>query len=105
MSTDEQVSFSTRRSAIHPINRSPAPEFSGRISVPVVLLNNRVDPTVLLRFACVYPELVAAAGRSAHLRVLPPTGETHCDVNPEQISAAFAELVSWAESGDMPQSR
>ena len=77
-------------------------ELTGRVKAPVVLLNNRVDPTIPPRFAAVYPDLVAAAGRSEHLSVLPPTGETHCDFTLEQISAAFGGLVAWAERGEKP---
>jgi len=77
-------------------------QLTGRIKVPVVLLNNRVDQTVPPRFARVYPELVAAAGSSDHLVVLPQVGEGHCDFSPEQISAAFGKLVDSAERGEKP---
>lgn len=79
-------------------------DLTGRVKAPVVLLNNRVDPTIPARFATVYPELVTAAGRSEHLAVLPQIGETHCDFTPEQISAAFGGLVAWAEGGNKPDS-
>lgn len=77
-------------------------ELSGRIQVPVVLLNNIVDQTVPARFARIYPEQVAAAGHSAQLTVLPQTGDGHCNFTPEQISAAFGGLVAWVEDGKKP---
>lgn len=75
---------------------------SGSIDIPVVLLSNIVDPTVPARTASIYPELVAAAGRDAHLAVLPPTGHGHCAFTPEQTGAAFDALVRWTETGARP---
>ena len=49
------------------------------------------------RLTVTYPALVAAAGRSDNLVVLPPAGEGHCGFAPEQIQGAFQTLVGWVD--------
>jgi len=75
---------------------------TGRVNKPLVLQSNNNDPTVPKRFTLIYPALVAAAGHSDKLAVLPSVGEGHCGFTPEQIQGAFETLVSWVNSGHRP---
>lgn len=68
-------------------------QLTGRIQKPVVVQSNVVDPTVPLRFATRYPELVQAAGSDKHLEVMPAVGDGHCNFTPEQIGKALDTLV------------
>lgn len=69
-------------------------DLTGRIDKPVVLQSLAIDQTIPPRFAARYPALVRRAGRARYLTVLPAVGEGHCNLNPEQISAAFDVLAS-----------
>ncbi len=89
-------------------------EATGRITVPLVTLHNRIDSLVPYAQEEALAHKVAQAG-NAHWLVsyaVPPTraalpiggveGYTHCGFSDAQNSAAWAALRRWAETGDRP---
>jgi hypothetical protein len=49
-----------------------------------------------------YGSLVAAAGASDLLVQRTVNRYGHCNLLPEEVGAAFADLVNWVELGDKP---
>lgn len=71
-------------------------DLTGDIRKPLVIRYNRDDPTIPPRYHAIYPALMAQAGSTRHLTVLPPAGEGHCGFSPAQIGEAFDALTRQA---------
>ncbi len=65
---------------------------TGALRRPLVLQYNHNDPSVTPRFEPVYPALAVKAGASPLPRVLPRTGEGHCDFSPDEVVEAVSIL-------------
>ena len=63
-------------------------------AAPVVLQSNNNDPTVPRRFGNRYAQRAQEAGTGRLLTVLPPVGEGHCALQPQEVDAAFYAMLA-----------
>ena len=77
-------------------------EPSGDLDIPMMMLSNVRDPVVPGFNQASYLAAVTAAGDADRLvqRTVPAYG--HCVFTPQEIQAAFGDLVAWAEYGIKP---
>ena len=75
---------------------------TGALQRPLVTLHNTLDPVVPFAHEAIYTGLVANAGSSAFLTVLPVPGYGHCNFTGAQVSGAFALLVQKATAQGGP---
>jgi pimeloyl-ACP methyl ester carboxylesterase len=75
---------------------------TGELQRPVVTLHNTLDPQVPFQHEAIYSGLVAQAGSSQYLTVIPVPGYGHCSFTPQQIAGAFALLVQQASMQPEP---
>lgn len=79
---------------------------TGDLPVPALTLSTFRDPVVPGFHRDAYGEIVAAAGNADRLvqRSVPGTGTGygHCTFTPQELAAAFSDLVLWAEYGVKP---
>lgn len=66
---------------------------TGELQRPLVTLHNTLDPVVPFQHEVMYSGLVAQAGRSSFLTVIPVPSYGHCNFSIEQITGAFSMLV------------
>jgi pimeloyl-ACP methyl ester carboxylesterase len=69
---------------------------SGELQRPLVTVHNTLDPIVPFQHEVNYGELVAKAGSSQFLTVLPVEGYGHCDFTSEEVFGAFQLLLQQA---------
>ena len=69
---------------------------SGELRRPLVTVHNTLDPIVPFQHEVNYRELVAKAGSSQFLTVLPIEGYGHCDFTSEEVFGAFQLLLQQA---------
>lgn len=75
---------------------------TGAAPRPVLLFNNRIDPTVSPPYHLRYQQMAQAQGRGAQIALWPVEGERHCAFSPPAIAAAMRHLDDWAERGIHP---
>lgn len=78
-------------------------ELKGRPPKPVLLFNNKIDPTVTPPYHLAYRQMAQSAGKSGQVAVWPSEGEQHCAFSPASMAAAMAALDDWAEQGQAPR--
>lgn len=77
-------------------------EPDGNLRVPLLTLHNTRDPVVPIFHEAVYRDRVAAAGRLAFLCQRSKDGYGHVNFSGAELLGAFADLVSWVNSGQKP---
>lgn len=76
---------------------------TGAAPRPVLLFNNRVDPTVSPPYHLRYQQMASEQGRGRQVAVWPAEGERHCAFSSEAMAAALRHLDDWAEHGIRPE--
>lgn len=92
--------FTADQAALNYYARNFAP--TGQIDVPVITLHTTRDPAIPFAHEATFATTVAAAGRSDWLVQRSIDRWGHCAFSPNEIDAAFGELVGWANSGQRP---
>lgn len=81
---------------------------TGDLSIPTLMISTMRDPVAPAFHADLFSSAVAAAGNSYWLvqRAVPGTagGYGHCTFTPQELAAAFADLVLWDQYGIKPTS-
>jgi pimeloyl-ACP methyl ester carboxylesterase len=90
------------RSARSAQGLSNVPIVTGDIDVPVLSLHNLGDLFVPFHNEIVYAQEVADHGKSDLLVQRAIRGVNHCDFTPFELVTAFADLVTWVETGVRP---
>ena len=80
-------------------------EPTGRLFIPMLALHTSRDPVVPLFHEDVYRGLVAAAGNSERLQQRVDDRYGHAAFPPDEVIAAFEDLVHWADAGVKPPCR
>ncbi|MBW3630862.1 MAG: hypothetical protein KY464_16415 [Gemmatimonadetes bacterium] len=76
---------------------------TGRISVPVLTLSNRLDPVSAPFHQATYTGLAAAAGASDLLMQRSSVNlYGHCNLTTSEMVQAFMDLAAWASTGTKP---
>lgn len=119
MTAEEAMAFNAKvqRIAANPAAVAKARRWhqaTGRFAAPLVTIHNRIDSLVPHAQSEALARIVAAAGNEKRLvqYTVPETkaplpiggveGYTHCGFSPEQMTAAWAALKSWVETGKRP---
>ena len=96
--------FSASPAGLSYIERYYTP--TGHLPVPAITLSTPRDPVVPGFHQTAYGAAVAATGNADRLvqRSVPGTGSGygHCTFTPQELAAAFSDLVLWAEYGVKP---
>ena len=71
---------------------------NGNLKIPVLALHTRWDPIVPLFNEDRYRDMVAQAGCSDMLKQETVDRFGHCTYTPDQLVAAFDELVAWVNA-------
>jgi len=93
--------FSADRAALNYYQRNYAP--TGRIGIPVLTLHTTRDPGIPFTHEGLFAATVDAAGRDDLLLQRSIDRWGHCAFTPDEMQAAFAELVQWVTTGDRPE--
>jgi pimeloyl-ACP methyl ester carboxylesterase len=78
------------------------PPISGKLPVPVISLHTLGDLFVPFSMQQAYARRVAEQSRADLLRSRAIRDVGHCAFLPQELAAAFADLVAWAEQGVEP---
>jgi hypothetical protein len=89
--------YEADRAATNFYERNYAP--TGRISFPVLTLHTIRDPGVPFAHEAAFADSVEAAGRAPWLIQIPIDRWGHCAFTPDEVEAAFQQLVAWVDSG------
>ncbi|MDJ0848383.1 MAG: alpha/beta hydrolase [Myxococcota bacterium] len=85
-----------------PLRLQAVPEIRGKISQPVVSLHTLGDLFVPFSMEQIYAQEVADHGNSDLLVTRATRDFFHCGSNVQEQSEAFADMVSWVETGVRP---
>jgi alpha-beta hydrolase superfamily lysophospholipase len=105
-SDDEALNAGVNRFAATPDARKYFEHWyepSGKLTMPVLIFHNALDPVVPYRQLAKYRSVVEAANRSEWLaeRIIETFG--HCMWDTTEQLAAFQELVTWVKTGVKPE--
>ncbi|RRA48003.1 alpha/beta fold hydrolase [Acidipila sp. EB88] len=87
--------------ALHYVAEYGSP--SGNLRRPLLALHTTYDPLVPASTAGYYDELTRRLGVGDRFVQQYVDRDGHCNVTPEQVGAAFDELVSWSDGGARPE--
>jgi pimeloyl-ACP methyl ester carboxylesterase len=92
--------FDASPSALQYLDRNYEP--SGDLRIPMLMLSTSRDPEVPRLHPLAYLNAVAATGSSDLLVQREINRYGHCNFTPEELGAAFTDLVRWVELGIKP---
>ena len=92
--------FDASPSALNNMARHYAP--TGLLAMPMLMLSTSRDPVAPGFHQAIYSQLAAATGSRGNLvqRTIDRYG--HCTFTPDELAAAFFDLVAWVEFGVPP---
>jgi len=77
---------------------------TGRLLKPLLALHDSSDPLVIASTAFDYAQRVQRTGHAGHFVQQYVNREGHCVFTPQEVGAAFDELVAWSSGGARPPS-